>query len=82
MTRLKKDRMYVVEWRDHYSTAGWQSKSDTLLSKDFILKTVGFYVTKSKRYIHLAMTDGEQAYSNIMSILRNNIISITRIGEE
>lgn len=79
---MNKGKMYIIEWRDHYSTAGWHNKDESKLDKDFILKTVGFYVSKNKKYIHLAMTDGEFAYGDIMSILRNNIVSITEIEEE
>lgn len=75
-------KMYIVEWRDHYSTAGWHDKKEPNVDQDFILKTIGFYVSKNKKYIHLAMTDGEFAYGDIMSILKNNIITITEIEEE
>jgi hypothetical protein len=79
---MTKGKMYIVEWRDHYSTAGWHDKKDPGVDHDFILKTIGFYVSKNKSYINLAMTDGEFAYGDIMSILRNNILSITEIEEE
>ena len=82
MSNMIKDNMYIVEWRDHFSSNGWFDKDKPKIDNDFILKTVGFFVYQDKYYIHLAMTDGEHAYGDIMSILRNNIVSVTEIEEE
>ena len=82
LNKMIESKMYIVEWRDHYSTAGWHDKKDPNVECDFILKTIGFYVSNNKKYINLAMTDGAFSYGDIMSILKNNIITITEIEEE
>lgn len=79
---LVKDSMYVMEWRDHFSTEGWFDKDTPEIDSDFTLRTVGFFVSEDEHYFHFARTVGEHAYADMMSILKEQIVEIYSIDEE
>jgi hypothetical protein len=74
--------MYIIEWRDHFSTDDWFDIKDPKINVEFTLTSLGFYVKSDKNYHHFARTKGEHAYADMMSILKNQVVSIIEIEEE
>ena len=82
LMKLTKNKMYVIEWRDHFSTEGWFDINKPQITSDFTLRSVGFFMASDKNYYHFARTIGDHAYADMMSILRNQIIELIEIEEE
>lgn len=73
--------MYIIEWRDHFSTDEWFDIADPQINTDFTLTSVGFYVKSDKNYHHFARTMGDHAYADMMSILKNQVVELYAIEE-
>lgn len=82
MIKLNKNKMYIVEWRDHFSSDDWFDIKDPKVAVELTLTSLGFFVSSNKNYYHFARTKGEFAYADMMSVLKNQIVEITEIEEE
>ena len=70
-----KHKIVAVKWRDTMSFNGWRSQND--LEKPPVIETVGFLLEEHKTYIALAMSCGKYHYGEMMTIVRDSIVSIT-----
>lgn len=71
---MKKEALYLVKWDDHFSSAGWVSKGP-YQRKTYRVKTVGYFIDEDDKHIHLAMSNTNNLYGDVMSILKNCIVS-------
>jgi hypothetical protein len=79
---MNKNAMYVIQWRDHFSTDGFYSKDlEEFDDKSLIFKSLGFYIKEDEHYYHFARTIGEADCADIMSIIKEQIIEIDEIED-
>ena len=80
---LNKNGMYVIEWRDHFSTEGFYSGDmEEFTDTSLIFRSLGFFIKEDTNYFHFARTIGEEDCADIMSIMKNQIVYIEEIEEE
>jgi hypothetical protein len=76
--RLKKHQIYLIRWRDHYSTDGWVESNLEDVEDNMELSTVGFYIKKTTHHLHFSRTLGNDntLLADIMSIMEDQILEI------
>ena len=76
---LDKNKMYLIKWRDHYFTTGFFDLDDPEIVDEVVLTSVGFFIKEDKHYYHFAQTVGEDICAEIMSIIREQVITIREV---
>ena len=86
MIRMKKNRLYIVKWKDHFSDdSDWvkesewkdyESKLCERLKKDPIVKTIGFFLGEVDGFYVFAMNQGENESGEKESSVFMHLIKI------
>lgn len=76
---MKRHAMYLIRWRDHYSTDGFLAEDLSDIVDNVFLDSVGFFVKADKNYYHFVRTIGDDMAADSMSILRNQIVKLHEI---
>jgi len=71
--------LYMVKWRDHFTTEGFTPITDPEMHSEVIITSVGFFIRSEKYYHCFAQSIDEHTCDNIISILKNNIVFIARL---
>ena len=80
---MNKNGMYVIRWRDHFSTEGFFSADlEEFDGQALELTSLGFFIKEDDHYYHFAHTIGDDTCADIMSIIKEQIIDMAEIEGE
>lgn len=79
---LVPNAMYIISWRDHYSTDGFYSPTlEEFDENGLILTSLGFFIKEDEHYYHFARTIGTDTCADIMSVIKEQIVELFEILE-
>lgn len=94
--KLNKYDILEITWLDSHSGGGWQSPSEVKewiknAEKDFIIKTVGYFIHEDKDFLRVAQSHDSQGQredrqgdnlDELFAIAKNCIVICRRINKQ
>lgn len=75
-----KYKIYLVRWKDHFSTDAWTGIEDiSSIADDEIVNSVGYLIRKDKNHYHLAQNITDSSFKNTISIMTNSVVSVKEL---
>lgn len=76
---MVKGKLYVITWRDHFSSEGWFELDSLKIHDNLCLTSTGFFMKSDKNYYHFARTVGDSVCADMMSILKKQIVDLYEV---
>lgn len=80
MVEVEKYKAYVIKWRDHFYTEGWQPiAAEEVIGKEVIVTTIGFFIGEDEHYYHFAQSVADDSCLYIMSVIKADIVDLDEL---
>lgn len=81
MVEVEKYKAYVVKWRDHFYTEGWQPiEAEHVIGSEVIVTTTGFFIGEDDNYFHFAQSIAGDSCLHIMSVIKVDVIDLEELN--